>query len=176
MSRREPGTRQRQSWQAFLSPVPLYWNFMISLPFFWSWSHLQILDTKYSTTADYLVCSYLSVTCHFTSICFDFQLNCWMVRVLHTLRRSVIVKQFMVQPLGGIISQPLLDIAKNTIEEKLPTFVREVRVGFVLRLSFFVVLDLWCKMKGFSFTMFVLPLWNCEYTQVAIDPGTWRKY
>lgn len=66
------------------------------------------------------------------------------------------MKQFMVQPLGVIVFQPILNIAKNTNGEKLRTLVRGVGAGFVLRLSF-VVLDLWCKMKGFSFAMFVLP-------------------
>lgn len=42
-------------------------------------------------------------------------MNCQMAHVLYTSERNIIVKQSMIQPLGGIIFQPILDIAKHAI-------------------------------------------------------------
>lgn len=74
--------------------------------------------------------------------------------MLYTLQRNVIVKLFMTQPLGGVIFQLISDIAKRAV---VHLRVTTTYLLWDLCLSF-LVLHLWCEMKAFSFTMFVLLL------------------
>lgn len=59
----------------------------------------------------------------------------------------------MIQPLGGIIFQLISDIAKHAV-----VHLRATTYLLWDRCLSFLVLHLWCEMKAFSFTMFVLLL------------------